>query len=248
MHTILVLGGTSSLALAHVKKRLQTLQSESVAIRILLLGRNAEKLLAEKQDLSARGAEVTTHACDLSLRPSVDFLKDVDGKIDEVLLAYGTLTENPQAQTDQKYLEESLTTNFVSATIWLEALAAHFTENGAGKAIIIGSVAGDRGRQSNYVYGAAKAGLATFVRGLQHRFAQHKNISFTLIKPGFVDTQMTAHIQPKGKLWAQPEKVARIMEKAMLRGSKTAYAPFFWRWIMLAITSTPTFIFHKTKL
>jgi short-subunit dehydrogenase len=112
---------------------------------------------------------------------------------------------------------------------------------------VITSVAGDRGRASNYVYGSAKGGLSRFLQGVRHRLAGQKNIHIVDIRPGFVDTPMTAHIAKKGILFASPERVAKGMVKAMARGQHVIYLPWFWRWILLVVKLTPNFIFHKTK-
>jgi short-subunit dehydrogenase len=110
----------------------------------------------------------------------------------------------------------------------------------------IGSVAGDRGRQSNYVYGAAKGGLDILLEGLRHRLAP-KGVAVVTIKPGFVDTPMTASF-PKGPLWAKPEKVAVDIRRAIDKRRPVTYTPGFWCLIMLVIKSVPRAIFYKTKL
>ena len=116
----------------------------------------------------------------------------------------------------------------------------------AGKIAIISSVAGDRGRQSNYIYGACKAMVTTFAAGLRNRL-QASNVHVITIKPGFVDTPMTAHI-PKGALWAQPEEVAKDIMSAFEKDKNIVYTPWFWRYIMLIIQHVPEFIFKKLKL
>jgi NAD(P)-dependent dehydrogenase (short-subunit alcohol dehydrogenase family) len=113
--------------------------------------------------------------------------------------------------------------------------------------VVIGSVAGDRGRASNYVYGATKAGLGALVEGIAHRLAR-SGARAVLIKPGFVDTPMTAAIANKGVLWAKPEAVARTIVAAAERGPPVVYTPWFWRGIMLIVRNTPSFVFHKTNL
>lgn len=112
---------------------------------------------------------------------------------------------------------------------------------------MIGSVAGDRGRASNYVYGASKAGLRALVEGIAHRLAR-SGARAVLIKPGFVDTPMTQGIPNKGLLWARPEAVAKVIVAAADRGPPVVYAPWFWQGIMLVVRNTPAFIFHRTNL
>lgn len=247
-YTLLVLGGSSTIATSYARQRLKTFQDKGLKLKIVLAGRTLKKLEAEAKDLAVRGAEVNYIASDLSLIDFESVLMDHSYNIDEVILAYGLLTDNNVAQKDMSYLNKHLNTNFISVAKWLEVLTQKFTQQGHGNAIIIGSVAGDRGRQSNYIYGAAKAGLATFVAGLQHRFSDYDKIHIMLVKPGFVESSMTAHLSPKGVLWTKPDNVAKIIEKALLNKRLTVYAPFFWYFIMKILCSLPAFIFHKTKL
>ena len=137
--------------------------------------------------------------------------------------------------------------NFRSAALWCMAAANHFEAERAGTLAVIGSVAGDRGRQSNYLYGATKAGLAVLVQGLAHRLAA-VGARAVLVKPGFVDTAMTAHIPNKGALWSSPDKIGGLIRKAAASGKPVSYAPGYWRLIMTVIKSVPTPVFHRTKL
>ena len=243
-YTLLVLGGTSALATAYARRRLARLRRQDV--RVILAGRSEEKLEAAAADLRARGAEVDICILDLAQFDAAQ-VAAADQPVDEAILAYGALTDQSQAEMDPAYLGAQLALNFTSAVQWLAWLAAKYEGQGHGKALVLGSVAGDRGRRSNHAYGAAKAGLAAYVAGLCHRFAASKTISFTLLKPGFVDTPMTAHIQPKGALWARADQVARRGEAALLAGRAVAYAPRFWGGIMQIVKITPNFIFHRTK-
>ena len=122
-----------------------------------------------------------------------------------------------------------------------------FRTQGRGALVAVSSVAGDRGRQSNYAYGAAKGGLALFVQGLAHSLAA-SNARAVALKPGFVDTPMTEGLKKGGPLWAKPEAIAEAVRRAAERGGPIQYAPGFWRWIMLAIRSAPAFVFHRTRL
>ena len=111
---------------------------------------------------------------------------------------------------------------------------------------VISSVAGDRGRQSNYTYGAAKGGLSIYLQGLRHHLSKYQ-VQVLDIKPGFVDTPMTASFK-KGLLWAQPEQAATCIRNAISKKKSVAYVPGFWKWIMLIIKLVPEVIFHKTNL
>jgi NAD(P)-dependent dehydrogenase (short-subunit alcohol dehydrogenase family) len=123
---------------------------------------------------------------------------------------------------------------------------------GGGAIAVIGSVAGDRGRSSNYVYGAAKGGLGLFAQGLAHRLAHEqgqKPLGIVLVKPGFVDTPMTSSFPKGGPLWAKPEAVAQDIKAALTRGhSAIIYTPWFWRFILLLIRLVPQPVMHKTRL
>jgi short-subunit dehydrogenase len=137
--------------------------------------------------------------------------------------------------------------NFLSAASLATHVANVMEMQRSGSLGVIGSVAGDRGRQSNYVYGSAKAGLGAFVEGLRHRMTRH-GVNVTLVKPGFVDTPMTAGLAKGGPLWVSPEKVAKDIYNAMERGTPVLYTPWFWRWIMVVIRSVPDAIFRRTRL
>ncbi len=216
-----------------------------------LVGRNGERLDTVACDLKARGAAaVTTAVADLADTARhaalIAQVKAALGSIDRVLIAYGTLGDQQAGQGDTAVMVRELNVNFVSAASLLSHLADAMIPQKAGRIAVIGSVAGDRGRQSNYIYGSAKAGLGAFVLGLRHRLTKD-GISVTLVKPGFVDTPMTAAF-PKGALWASPGQVARDIRAAMERGAAVVYTPWFWRWIMLIIRSVPDFIFRRTRL
>ena len=242
---IAILGAAS--AIAEAAARLWAAQGA----RLALVGRDGDRLEAIAADLRARGtasAEPIVADC-ASADPvaTLNSIADRIGGLDIVLLAYGALGEQGELERDPKAAADLLHTNFVSAAGWCLAAADHFERQHSGAIIVIGSVAGDRGRQSNYVYGAAKAGLGTLVQGLAHRLAK-SGARAVLIKPGFVDTPMTAHIARKGLLWAQPGEIGRAIVRAADNGGPVVYAPFYWRGIMAIIRGVPAPIFHKTKL
>jgi short-subunit dehydrogenase len=168
------------------------------------------------------------------------------GEIDAALIAHGDLPEQKECERSWTDTERAFTTNLLSPLACLTWLANYFETRGKGNITVISSVAGDRGRQSNYVYGAAKGGLSTFLQGLRNRLAP-KGVSVTTVKPGFIDTPMTAHIK-KGPLFASPEAVGKRVHQAMLKGEAVVYTPFFWRFIMLIILHIPEFIFKRMKL
>lgn len=243
--TLLILGGTSAIALGYVRARVADLQSDNRPVKLILAGRNQDRLAAEAQHFAALQVETDVIVADLSARATLP----ADTHIDEAVLAFGQLTDQNQAQDQADYFLGQLSVNFSAPTDWLETLARQFQAQGNGRAVVLGSVAGDRGRQSNYVYGAAKAGLGVFVQGLQHRFADAQSIHFLLVKPGFVDTQMTDHIEGKGgPMWATPDQVGGHILRAVKRNKLQIYTPWFWAIIMLIIRNVPSFVLHKTKL
>lgn len=248
--TLLVLGATSGLAQAY----LRLVSAESAFGTYLLLARNEETLAKVRDDIAARsGAKVIAVTADLSDPSAIpalmdDIVKQHAGNIDEAFLAYGVLGEQRDFQDNPAQLKNMLDTNFVSAVLWMETLAKRIEAQGHGQLVVIGSVAGDRGRQSNYLYGATKAGLERVSEGMSHRFAASKGITVTLVKPGFMDTPMTDHIEKGGPLWATADAVAHIIRKAVVKKRARIYAPWFWRWILLIIRAVPMPIFHKTKL
>jgi decaprenylphospho-beta-D-erythro-pentofuranosid-2-ulose 2-reductase len=221
--------------------------------RLVLAGRGEDRLTSLAHDLEARGAKsVVIWPLDLvgcaDPRKELARMAGAIGGLDSLLLFYGTLGDNARAEKDMDEARRILLTNFTSAAEWCLAGADLIEAQNHGSLVVVGSVAGDRGRQSNYIYGAAKGGLGLLVQGIAHRLARFGGRA-VVIKPGFVDTPMTAGIANKGgPLWAKPDAVARIIRKAAAGGRPVVYAPGFWRWIMLAIRTVPSPVFHKTKL
>ncbi len=250
--TVLVLGATSAIASAFCRQR------AAGGARFVLVGRQAERLTSIGDDLTARGASgIATVATDLGNMVDAETrFTDMMGRLgppDEVVLAYGVLGEQAAAQDSAEETRRIIDVNFTSAALWLQLAAKLLTEpklltDGRTRTlVVIGSVAGDRGRQSNYVYGAAKAGLDAFAEGLAHRL-HRTNVRVVTVKPGFVDTPMTAHLDRSGPLWAQPDAIAGAIDRAVAKGQRIVYAPWFWRPIMTAVRFAPRSLFYKTKL
>ena len=149
------------------------------------------------------------------------------------LIAHGTLTDQETAQRSIDETLEELNINFLSVVSILTPLANYFEQQRRGNIAVISSVAGDRGRMSNYIYGTAKAGVTTYLQGLRARM-QKCNVAVLTVKPGFVDTPMTAHLK-KNPLYASPVSVGKSVYEGMKAGKDTIYTPFFWRFIMLII-------------
>ena len=242
---VAILGATSAIAAAAA--RIWAVQGAC----LVLVGRNGERLEAIAADLIARGAtQAKALVADCAqVDPASELTRIVEilGGLDVVLLAYGVLGDQAQLERDPAATADLLRTNFNSAAAWCQAAAAILERQRSGALLVIGSVAGDRGRGSNYVYGASKAGLGVLVEGVAHRLAR-SGARAVLIKPGFVDTPMTAGVARKGPLWASPETVARRIVASADRGGPIVYAPAFWRAIMLIVRNVPSAIFHKTSL
>jgi NAD(P)-dependent dehydrogenase (short-subunit alcohol dehydrogenase family) len=244
---VIILGALSAIAQAVAR----TYASEGAAI--LLVARNNDRLSAVAADLLARGAaRVELAALDLDAESAnaashLAAWTNRLGGLDHVHLVYGYLGSQETASKDQAELQRILSVNFTSAALWCEAVANRLREQKSGSLVVITSVAGDRGRQSNYAYGAAKGGLSLFVQGLAHSLAAHRARAVS-VKLGFVDTPMTEGLAKGGPLWATPDRVAPMIRRAADTGGPIQYGPWFWRYVMLVIRSVPSFVFHRTKL
>jgi decaprenylphospho-beta-D-erythro-pentofuranosid-2-ulose 2-reductase len=245
MKRVVIIGATSAIA----TQTARNFAADGAAL--FLIARNQEKLASLAADLQVRGASaVSTATFNASDLPSHEQLMESAarslGEIDAALIAHGDLPDQKKCQASWQATEDALRTNLESPIAFLTWLGNYFESRRQGNITVISSVAGDRGRQSNYVYGAAKGALSTFLQGLRNRLAP-LGVSVTTIKPGFVDTPMTQHL-PKGPLFASAETVGARVYKAMKRGESVVYAPFFWRFIMLIIQHIPECIFKKLKL
>src|SRR5262249_10907583 len=158
------------------------------------------------------------------------------------------LGDQEASKGDVAMASANLAVNFTSAAFWALAAAGTLERQRHGSLVVLGSVAGDRGRRANFVYGAAKSGLATLVEGIAHRLGA-AGPRAVIVKPGPVVTPMTeGFANRKGLLWATPETVAAIVRRAADRGGPVVYAPWFWRWIMLVIRLLPARIFHRLNI
>ncbi|MDG4554655.1 MAG: SDR family oxidoreductase [Candidatus Competibacter sp.] len=246
MRNILIIGATSAIAEATARR------FAAAGARFHLVGRNAEKLAAIARDLEIRsGQPVAWESLDLDrldLHPALlERAEHALGGIDVALIAHGILPDQAACQQSVEKTLAAIHTNALSVISLATLLANDFEMRGRGTLIAIGSVAGDRGRQSNYVYGAAKGMVNLFLQGLRNRLSK-KGVQVITIKPGFVDTPMTAAFEKKGPLWAQPDQIAKGIVAAVERGRDEAYLPGLWRWIMLVIRHIPEGIFKRLRL
>ncbi|NDJ86344.1 MAG: SDR family oxidoreductase [Chloroflexi bacterium] len=245
MLKILVVGGSS--AIAHEAARHFAADGGS----LFLVDIDAEKLDAVAADLRTRGAaKVETHVLDVTAIDQHQAMLDaaiasLDG-LDAVLIAYGTLGKQEESQADVSVALREMNINLISVIALLTIVANHFEAQKRGCIAAISSVAGDRGRQSNYVYGTAKAGVSAFMQGLRNRLAK-SGVSVVTIKPGMVDTPMTAHMK-KTPLFSKPHVVGKAIYDGMRQGRGVVYAPWYWRFVMLIIRNIPEPIFKRMSL
>lgn len=245
MKNIAIIGATS--AIAEAVARLYAVEMAN----IYLLARNTARMDLIAQDLKVRGANnVYTEAFNAadfdSHETCVQRIFEILPRVDVFLVAHGSLPDQIQCEQDAALSLQEITVNGTSVISVLTHVANKMSVQGRGNITVISSVAGDRGRQSNYVYGAAKGLVSTFLQGLGQRL--HKSGVHVLdIKPGFVDTPMTAHLT-KGPLWAKPADVAPLIKSRIEKRRYFAYVPAFWWLIMTVTKNIPTFIFNRIKM
>lgn len=242
---IVIIGATSAIAQATIREYAKQKH------RLFLVARNKEQLNLISDDAKLRGA----HEVDKFYLDTTDYgahselmncINETLPSIDIVLIAHGTLPDQTACQNNVALMMQEVEINALSTIALLSHFANQMETQQTGDIAVISSVAGERGRQSNYIYGAAKSMVSTFLQGLRNRLYS-KNINVLDIKPGFVDTPMTASFK-KGLLWAQPEQVAKSIVKAIDKRKSTLYTPWFWRLIMLIIRNIPETIFKRLKL
>ena len=245
MQKVLIVGATS--AIAEAAARLWAARGAA----LFLVGRNATRLETIAADLSVRGAatvgcfvmdatDTAKHAAMLEAATSAL------GGLDVALIAHGTLPDQKACEASVALTLQEMDNNGLSVVALATLLGAKMEAQGHGALAVIGSVAGDRGRQSNYVYGAAKGMVGLFLQGLRNRLSK-KGVQVLTIKPGFVDTPMTASFK-KGALWAQPGDIARGILRAIEQRKDVVYLPGFWQLIMLLIRHIPERVFKRLSL
>ncbi|MBX6395068.1 MAG: SDR family oxidoreductase [Alicyclobacillaceae bacterium] len=246
MKTVVVLGAGSGIA------RALAAELAREGCRLVLAGRDPEELAALAGDLRVRfGAEARVVPFDaLDVDGHESFFRDClaagGGEVEGVVLAYGYLGDQKRAERDFAEARRIIETNYTSCVSILHIFAGYLEERRRGWICAFSSVAGDRGRQSNYVYGSAKGGLSLYLQGLRNRLAK-SGVRVLTVKPGFVDTAMT--FGKEGMvLVASPERVARDVMKALKGSRDVVYVPWFWRWIMAAVRAVPERLFKRLSL
>jgi decaprenylphospho-beta-D-erythro-pentofuranosid-2-ulose 2-reductase len=242
---ILIIGATSAIAQETAKCFARD------GAELFLVARSSEKLNAVADDLRVRGAKsVETFLLDISdldrHQEMFDAALAALGSLDMLLIAHGTLGDQRKCELSVEETLKELNTNALSVISLLTISANYFEQQRRGCIAVISSVAGDRGRQSNYVYGTAKGAVNTFLQGLRNRLYK-AHVSVLTVEPGFVDTPMTAALK-KGPLFARPSSVGKGIYQAMLKGKDVVYLPWFWRPIMLVVRSIPERIFKRLSL
>jgi len=242
---VLVIGATSAIAEACARRL------AARGARLYLIARDGERLQLMMRDLGLRGASAVASAT-VDLRAHAEHARLVEdawthlGGVDAVLIAHGMLPDQATCEQDMAALRDVFETNTLSVMSLLTHVAPRLIAQRRGTIAVISSVAGDRGRASNYVYGASKAALDAFLSGLRNRLAAH-SIRVVTVKPGFVDTPMTAALR-KGWLWASPDQIARGIVRALDGGAEIVYLPWFWRPIMAVVRALPERWFKRMRL
>jgi len=241
---LLILGANSDVAQEIARKFAQAEKAD-----LYLASRDAELLQSQARDLKIRYGVAATplsfHATAYAMHE--EFYAGLDPKPDGAVLAFGYLGDQTQAQKDYPEARKIMETNYLGAVSILEIVASHFERRGHGFIIGISSVAGLRGRQSNYIYGSAKGALALYLSGLRQRLKK-SNVRVITVLPGLVRTKMTEGLELPEWLSCEPWEVAEDVYKGYQKGRDLIYTRWYWRWIMLIIRLIPETIFKRLRL
>lgn len=245
--TIIIIGATSSIA-EHCA-RLWVTESP---VNLILVGRSLEKMQMVASDLAVRSPLSSIKSLQADFINPVKIQEFVDEIVrdslpDIVLIAHGSLPNQQDCQENIELCNDALLVNGVSPVLFAEAFAQHMQKANTGTLALIGSVAGDRGRKSNYIYGSAKGLVTRYAQGLQHRLAKTA-VKVVLIKPGPTDTPMTAHLKQQGGKLSSVQDVAGLIVAAIDKRKSIAYAPGKWALIMMVIRHLPEFVFKRMDI
>lgn len=242
---IVIIGATSAIA-----EHCARLWAQAGACDLVLVARDQGRAERVAADLRVRAPQAQVEVLVSGFLDAAEIERTVGAAwgtgVDLVLVAHGLLPDQEGCQQDLAACRAALDVNALSPVLFAEAFARRMAMQNRGTLAVIGSVAGDRGRKSNYVYGAAKGLVDRYLQGLRHRFAG-SGVKIAVIKPGPTDTPMTAHLKGSAKL-APVEDVARDIVKALEQGREVIYAPGKWRVIMLVIRHLPGFVFNKMNI
>ncbi len=247
LKNILIFGSTSTLASKTAEYYAKN------GANFMLVARSSEKLETLKKHLLVLGAgQIESSRFDFLNVDDIDKLVDkcweTFNQFNLAIIAQGTLTEQKKAENDSVYLLKEISINCDSVLLSMRAIANKMEQQKSGCLAVFGSVAGDRGRPSNYFYGAMKSAIEAVAEGMRARLYK-SNIHLLLIKPGIIKTQMTSHINnlPE-KLTSTPDVVAKDIVDAIQNSKNVLYTPSYWRYIMFVICAIPRFIFNKKNL
>jgi len=243
MSYILIIGAKSDIAKATAREYAKN------GFDIYLAARHSKDLEDFANDINVR-TQRDVKLLDLDIleyESHQRFYSNIDEKPLGVITAVGYLGEQKNAQIDFSQSQKIINTNYTGIVSLLNIIANHFEERKSGFIIGISSVAGDRGRKSNYIYGSAKAALSTYLSGLRNRL-ENDNVHVMTVKPGFVSTTMTKGMDLPEKLTAQPEEVASDIFKAQQKNINILYTKWMWKWVMLIIKHIPEFVFKKMSI
>jgi decaprenylphospho-beta-D-erythro-pentofuranosid-2-ulose 2-reductase len=247
MKRIIIIGATSSIA-----QNCARIWLRDEDVDLTLVGRCAIRVERVAADLGVRSpnSKIRVIQADFidsnSIKKTVDDIVS-DGYVDIVLIAQGFLPEQAECQKDLQACQFALTVNGISPVLFAEAFAGYMESRNHGTLAIIGSVAGDRGRRSNYIYGSAKELISRYAEGLQNRLSETR-VKVVMIKPGPTDTPMTAQIKERRAMLASVESVSQKIVDAVNHGKALVYVPRKWGIIMFIIRSLPHFIFKKLNI
>ena len=243
MPTVLLLGATSDMGFAISRK----FAAEKYDVQ--LAARNPEQLKAYQSDIMIRyGVHCTVHAFDaLDFASHQKFYNELPSKPDVAIYVIGYMNDNEKVMGDWNESLRTINTNYTGAVSVLNIIASDFAAKKSGTIVGISSVAGLRGRQSNFMYGSAKSGFTAYLSGLRNKL-YHSQVHVMTVLPGFVYTKMTEHLKLPKLMTAKPEEVAEAVYSGVRNKKDVIYVKWFWKWIMRIITSIPESVFKKRKL
>ncbi|MFT3700847.1 MAG: SDR family oxidoreductase [Agriterribacter sp.] len=243
MATILILGATSDMGVAIARKYAEKKYDIQLACR------NPADVATLVSDLQIRyQVNCTAYAFDaMDFSSHQSFYTSLPSKPDIAVCVFGYMTDNDKAIHDLSETLKTIGTNYTGAVSMLNIIGNDFAARKTGVIAGISSVAGERGRQSNYIYGSAKAGFTAYLSGLRNKLFKD-GVHVVTVLPGFVYTKMTAQLNLPKLLTAQPEDIAQSVYTAIEKKKNIVYIKWFWKWIMLIIKSIPEFIFKGKNL
>lgn len=243
MKNLLIIGAKSDIAKATAR------EFAKEGFNLILAGRNIEEIEPFKRDIEIRyNVEVQLKNFDvLQFEKHQSFYQELSPKPDGVLVAAGIMYDQKECEKDFNKTLETINVNFTGLVSILNIIANDFEKRGKGFIIGISSVAGDRGRAKNYIYGSSKAAFSAYLSGLRNRLSK-KGIKVITVKPGFVYTKMTEHMDLPKRLTATPEVVAKDIIEGFKKDKDIIYTKKIWFWIMCVIKHIPEKIFKKLDI